>query len=72
MPGLFEQNAKVSFPIVLHEPIADIPAYLAASGISGITLADIASKIASPDVKGAFGAITADAFGPAYQDAITI
>ena len=39
---------------------------------SGITLADIAGKIASPDVKGAFGAITADAFGPAYQDAITI
>ena len=72
MPGLFEQNAKVSFPIALHEPIADIPAYLAASGISGITLADIAGKIASPDVKGAFGAITADAFGPAYQDAITV
>ena len=28
MPGLFEQNAKVSFPVALHEPIADIPAYL--------------------------------------------
>ena len=37
-----------------------------------ITLADIAAKIASPDVKGAFGAITADAFGAAYQDAITV
>jgi indoleacetamide hydrolase len=54
MPGLFEQNAKVSFPVALHEPIADIPAYLKASGIQGITLADIAGKIASPDVKGAF------------------
>ena len=43
-----------------------------ASGIEGITLADIAAKIASPDVKGAFGAITADAFGAAYQDAITV
>jgi indoleacetamide hydrolase len=72
MPGLFEQNAKVSFPVALHEPIADIPAYLKASGIEGITLADIAGKIASPDVKGAFGAITADAFGAAYQDAITV
>ena len=72
MPGLFEQNAKVSFPVALHEPIADIPAYLAASGIEGITLADIAAKIASPDVKGAFGAITADAFGAAYQDALTV
>jgi Asp-tRNA(Asn)/Glu-tRNA(Gln) amidotransferase A subunit family amidase len=72
MAGLFEQNGKVSFPVALHEPIADIAAYLGASGIEGITLADIAGKIASPDVKGAFGAITADAFGAAYQDAITV
>lgn len=72
MPGLFEQNAKVSFPVALHEPIADIPAYLEASGIKDVTLADIAAKIASPDVKGAFGAITSDAFGAAYQDAITV
>jgi indoleacetamide hydrolase len=70
--GLFEQNGKVSFPVALHEPIADIPAWLKASGIEGITLADIAGKIASPDVKGAFGAITADSFGAAYQDAITV
>jgi mandelamide amidase len=68
--GLFDLNAKLSFPIALHEPIEDIPAYLKASGIEGITLADIAAKIASPDVKGAFGAITADAFGKAYPDAI--
>src|SRR5712671_2688718 len=72
MAGLFEQNGKVSFVVALHEPIADIPAYLQASGIEGITLADIAGKIASPDVQGAFGAITADAFGAAYQDAITV
>jgi Asp-tRNA(Asn)/Glu-tRNA(Gln) amidotransferase A subunit family amidase len=72
MPGLFEQNAKVSFPVALHEPIADIPAYLKASQVNGITLADIAGQIASPDVKGAFGAIMADAFGAAYQDAISV
>jgi indoleacetamide hydrolase len=70
--GLFEQNGKVSFPVALHEPIADIPAYLKASGIEGITLADIAGAIASPDVQGAFGAITADAFGAAYPDAISV
>ncbi len=71
--GLFEQNAKVSFPLALHEPIADFPAYLKASDIQGgITFADIVAKIASPDVKGAFGAITADAFGAAYEDAITV
>ncbi|MBR0872140.1 indoleacetamide hydrolase [Bradyrhizobium tropiciagri] len=72
MPDLFEQNGKVSFVIALHEPIADIPAYLKASGIEGITLADIAAGVASPDVIGAFGAITADAFGAAYDDAIRV
>jgi indoleacetamide hydrolase len=72
MAGLFEQNGKVSFVVALHEPIADIPAYLKASGIEGITLADIAGQIASPDVQGAFGAITADAFGAAYPDAINV
>jgi Asp-tRNA(Asn)/Glu-tRNA(Gln) amidotransferase A subunit family amidase len=72
MPGLFEQNGKVSFVLALHEPVADIPAYLEASGIEGITLADIAAGIASPDVAGAFGAITADAFGAAYPDAINV
>jgi len=72
MAGLFEQNGKVSFVVALHEPIADIPAYLKASGIEGITLADIAGQIASPDVAGAFGAITADAFGAAYPDAINV
>ena len=72
MPGLFEQNGKVSFPVALHEPIADIPAYLKASGIEGITLADIAAKIASPDVQGAFGAITADVFCAAYPDVMNV
>jgi len=72
MPGLFEQNAKVSFPVALHEPVGDIPAYLKASGIEGITLADIAGKIASPDVQGAFGAITADVFGAAYPDVMSV
>jgi mandelamide amidase len=72
LPGLSDLNAKVSFPVALHEPVEDIPAYLAASGITGVTLADIAGKIASPDVKGAFGAILKDAFGKDYPDAIKV
>ena len=68
--GLAALNDKVSFQIALHEPIADIPAYLAASGVRGIGVAEIAAKIASPDVKGAFGAILGDAFGGAYDAAI--
>jgi len=70
--GLMALNDKVSFQIALHEPIDDIPAYLAATGVTGITVADIAAQVASPDVKGAFGAILVDAFGAAYPDAIAI
>jgi mandelamide amidase len=72
LPGLAELNGKVSFPIALHEPIADLPAYLAATGARGIDIAQIAQQIASPDVKGAFGAIQGDVMGAGYNDAIRI
>ncbi|HEX2541687.1 MAG TPA: indoleacetamide hydrolase [Caldimonas sp.] len=72
LPGLADLNGKVSFPVALHEPIADIPAYLAATGVSGIDIAQIAQQIASPDVKGAFGAIQADAMGAGYNDALRV
>ncbi len=72
LPGLADLNAKVSFPVALHEPVDDIPAYLKASGIEGVTLADIAAQIKSPDVQGAFGAIVNDAFGKDYPDAIKV
>ncbi len=70
IPTLAEVNNKVSFQLALHEPIADIPAYLAATGVKGIGLADVAAGVASPDVKGAFGAILADAFGKDYDAAM--
>ena len=70
--GLMALNDKVSFQLALHEPIADIPAYLAANGVAGIGVAEIAAQVASPDVKGAFGAILADAFGAAYDAAIQV
>lgn len=72
LPGLADLNAKVSFPVALHEPVEDIPAYLAASGIKDVTLADIAGGIKSPDVQGAFGAIMKDAFGKDYPDAMKV
>lgn len=72
LPGLAELNNQVSFQIALHEPIADLPAWLAANGAANLTLADVAAGVASPDVKGAFSAILADAFGAAYPDAINL
>ena len=70
--GLRALNDKVSFQVALHEPIADIPAYLAATGVSGIGLREIAAAIASPDVKGAFTDIQGDVMAPGYPDAIRI
>ncbi len=70
--GLAALNDNVSFQVALHEPIADIPAYLAATGVTGVTVAGIAAQVASPDVRGAFGAILADAFGAAYPAAIAV
>lgn len=70
MAGVMALNDQISFQVALHEPIADIPAYLAANGASGISLQSIANQLSSPDVKGAFGAILADVYGSAYAAAV--
>ena len=70
--GLVALNNQVSFQIALHEPIADIAAYIAANGVPGLDLAGLAAQVASPDVRGAFGAILGDVFGAAYPDAINV
>lgn len=70
--GLQALNDLVSFQVALHEPVADIPAYLAANNVSGVTLQTLAQAVASPDVQGAFGAILGDVFGAAYADAMQV
>jgi mandelamide amidase len=52
--------------------MAGARAALAATGVRGIGVAEIVAQIASPDVKGAFGAILADAFGAAYDAALNV
>jgi indoleacetamide hydrolase len=71
--GLAELSAKAGFPIALYEAARDIPAYLQATGIrevGGVTLADIAAQVASPDVKGAMKAVVGDAAAADYEAAI--
>jgi indoleacetamide hydrolase len=72
LPEALELAEKIVFPLALHEPRTAIPDYLRATGVEGITLDDVAAGIASPDVQGAFAAVTADAFGDAYPDAIAV
>lgn len=66
-------SEQIVFPVALHEPIEDIPAYLQANGAVGITLQSIAARIASPDVKAVFdGPILNDAFAAGYVEAIEL
>lgn len=53
MPGLMELNGQIGFPVALYEAYDDMVAYLNYSG-SGITIADVAKEIISPDVKGTY------------------
>jgi mandelamide amidase len=53
MPGLTDLNNQAAFPIALFEANRDISAYLVSYG-TGLTLAQLAAQIASPDVKGVF------------------
>jgi Asp-tRNA(Asn)/Glu-tRNA(Gln) amidotransferase A subunit family amidase len=70
--GVMALNSQVSFQIALHEPIADLPDYLRATGGPRLTVTDIAQQVVSPDVMQAFDAILADVFGPAYAEAMTV
>ena len=72
MPGIWSLDDQVSFTVVLHEAGIDIPAYLAATGVQGITLADIAAGVSSPDVKGPMSAVLADPTAAAYGNAINV
>jgi mandelamide amidase len=66
--GIMALNDSISFPIALHEPVAAIPAYLAANKAPVSTVKEVSDQLASPDVQGAFGAILGDVFGGAYAD----
>ncbi|MCD2195796.1 indoleacetamide hydrolase [Actinomycetospora endophytica] len=72
MPDALALTEKIVFPLALHEPRSAIPDYLRETGVEGVKLEDIAAGIASPDVRAAFAAVTADAFGDAYPDAIAV
>ncbi len=70
-PDVFDLNNQISFMVALHEPLQDFPPYLKASGYD-IGLKDIVDQVASPDVKGAMGAVMGDVFGKAYPEAMSV
>jgi mandelamide amidase len=56
MPRLAETNGAVAFPVALYEAYDDMAAYLARYD-TGVTLAQLAAGISSPDVKGTYDAL---------------
>jgi mandelamide amidase len=53
MPGITELNNQIGFPVLFYEAYDDLAAYLKQSGL-GITIANLAQEISSPDVKNSF------------------
>jgi mandelamide amidase len=70
--NLLELDSAIGMPIAVHEPLADIPAYLQASGIHNVTLQDIVDGISSPDVKSILGAVMNDTFGGVYDEVMAV
>jgi Asp-tRNA(Asn)/Glu-tRNA(Gln) amidotransferase A subunit family amidase len=56
MPNIAGLNGNVSFPIALYEAHDDLVRYLAGQN-TGVTIAQLAGAIASPDVKGTYDAL---------------
>lgn len=72
MPDLFRLDATIGNIIALHEPLADMPAYLRASGARGVDVGTIGHGIASPDVKAVWAAILKDTLGPQYEQVMRV
>ncbi|KAK2591331.1 hypothetical protein QQS21_010984 [Conoideocrella luteorostrata] len=72
IPKLLKLDATIGNVLALHEPLADIPAYLNASDVRGVSLQNIVDGIASPDVKAIFGSVLNDTFASEYNDTIAV
>jgi Asp-tRNA(Asn)/Glu-tRNA(Gln) amidotransferase A subunit family amidase len=69
---LLELNDKIASPIAIHEAHDDVPAWLVANDAPVRTLAEVAARIASPDVRGIYDTILADPLAQQYQTALTV
>ncbi|TAM28280.1 MAG: indoleacetamide hydrolase [Paraburkholderia sp.] len=72
MSELLALNERVSGALALHEPIEDLHAWLVANHTPVQSVAAVAARIASPDVRAAYDAVLADRRGGDYQTAISV
>lgn len=70
LPDLLVLAGAVVFPVALHDPLTDVPAYLAAAG-ADVTLEQVVAGVASPDVRGLMGVVTGDEHA-GHADAVAV
>jgi Asp-tRNA(Asn)/Glu-tRNA(Gln) amidotransferase A subunit family amidase len=70
MSELETLNGHVGGPIAIHEPRADVLAWLAANHAPVKTVAEMAARIASPDVRAIYDDVLADVLGAHYDAAL--
>ncbi|MEW6339113.1 MAG: indoleacetamide hydrolase [Paraburkholderia sp.] len=71
MSGLLDLTSKVG-STAIHEAHEDVPAWLAANQAPVRTIAEVAARIASPDVRSIYDVILADPYASQYQTALTV
>ncbi|MCC8397212.1 indoleacetamide hydrolase [Paraburkholderia sp. MMS20-SJTR3] len=71
MDELEHLNAMVGGPIAVHEALDDVRAWLVANRAPVQTVAELAARIASPDVRAIYDEVLADVLGPHYTAALT-
>ena len=59
IPNIGDLLEMSSFPIALYEVARDLPAYLEEFA-TGVDFAELSAAVASPDVRGVFGAVTGE------------
>ncbi|OLL28281.1 amidase [Burkholderia sp. SRS-W-2-2016] len=71
MDELDHLNGMVGGPIAVHEALDDVRAWLVANRAPVQTVAELAARIASPDVRAIYDEVLADVLGPHYTAALT-
>lgn len=72
MANLLPLNAQIGSAVSIHEAREDLPAWLIANDAPVKTVAEVAARIASPDVRNAYDAVIAAPFDSQYQTALTV
>jgi mandelamide amidase len=72
MSELEHLNGMVGGPVAIHEALDDVRAWLVANNAPVSTVAELAARIASPDVRAIYDSVLGDVLGAQYADALNL